>query len=331
MIEFAWPWLFLLLPLPWLARRLSRAAKPSLDGALRIPFYARWIGGDEPSAPGPSGRLGSVLLLLAWLLLLTAAARPEWRGEALAVSDSGRDLMLAVDVSGSMEIADFLLDGRQLDRLQAVKQVAGEFIARRRGDRIGLILFGSHAYLQTPLSFDRASVRQMLAEAAIGLAGTETAIGEAIGLAIKRLGASPQRQRVLILLTDGANTAGDIDPLRAARLARQTGLRIYTIGVGADDRAMQALFGSRLGASAGELDETSLRRIAELTGGRYFRATDTQGLAGIYAQLDELQPLSRDQQSRRPVRALFHWPLAAALLLYGWLAWRHGQTRWGAP
>ncbi len=322
MIEFAWPWSFLLLPLPWLAWRYLSAVADPRHGALRIPFYSRWVGREgHNSDHRPSSLLGW-LAILAWLLLLIAAARPQGLDEPRQWADTGRDLMLAVDVSGSMEIADFLLQGQRIDRLGAVKAVAGAFIERRHGDRLGLILFGSHAYVQAPLSFDRASVRYLLERADIGLAGKETAIGEAIGLATERLRNSPRQHRVLILLTDGADTTGHIDPLAAARLARRHGVRIYTIGVGADEQTRQSLFGNRLNTSTGELDETTLRRIAEITEGRYFRAADTRALEAIYRQLDALQPLPTERPPLQPVREWFHWPLTIALLLYGYLAWR---------
>ncbi len=326
MIQFAWPWSFLLLPLPWLAWRYLPAVADPRHGALRIPFYSRWVEQTEEHNSQRPSRLLGWLALLAWLLLLTAAARPQGLGEPGQWADSGRDLMLAVDISGSMEIADFLLQEQRSDRLGAVKAVAGAFIERRRGDRLGLILFGSHAYVQAPLSFDRASVRYLLERAHIGLAGKETALGEAIGLAIQRLRNSPRQHRVLVLLTDGADTSGRIDPLAAARLARHHGVRIYTIGVGADEQTRQNLFGNRLNTSTGELDEATLRRIAEITAGRYFRAADTRALEAIYRQLDSLQPLPTESPPLRPVREWFHWPLALALLLYGYLAWHLGRS-----
>jgi len=230
---------------------------------------------------------------------------------------AGRDLMLAVDISGSMTEADMVIGGRVVDRLTAVKAVAGDFIERREGDRVGLILFGQQAYLQTPLTFDRETVRTLLFESAVGLAGRETAIGDAIGLAIKRLRRTPdeppETERVLILLTDGANTAGSIAPLKAAELAAEADIRIHTIGVGADPRIGLGGFSLSLGRSP--LDERTLSAIADTTGGRYFRARDVRELQGIYAALDELEPVESDQRVYRPVDELFNWPLGGALLL----------------
>jgi Ca-activated chloride channel family protein len=203
---------------------------------------------------------------------------------------------------------------RDVSRLEAVKAVAGDFIERRTGDRIGLILFGDQAYVQAPLTLDRSTVHTLLDEAQIGLAGQQTAIGDAIGLAIKRLRDEPAGNRVLVLLTDGASNAGSVDPLKAADLAAQDGVRIYTIGVGSDQIVMRGPFGFSQTVQ-GDLDEDTLRAIAKKAGGRYFRAADVVSLAQIYAELDKIEPLSKDAQSWRPVEELYVWPLAAALLL----------------
>ena len=260
-------------------------------------------------------RLRLWLAIPAWLLLVLAAARPQWVGEAVQLPLSGRDLMLAVDLSGSMKERDFVIEGERVDRLTATKWVAGDFIERRVGDRIGLILFGDKAYLQTPLTFDRKTVKTLLDEAAIGLAGKQTAIGDAVGLAIKRLQRSPDQSRVLILLTDGANTAGEVDPERAAEIASRTGLKIYTIGIGADRMTVRSLFGSQVINPSRELNERVLKALADKTGGRYFRAKNSTELAQIYQLLDELEPVEQESRLFRPVRALYHWPLACSLIL----------------
>ena len=312
MFEFAWLWVFLLLPLPWLAYRLLPPQSVT-DAALRVPQLNDFA---PLFATGNSSQTRPWLLLamvVCWILLLSAAARPRWVGEQLELPVSGRDLMLAVDLSGSMEMQDFVIKGQAVDRLTATKYVASDFIERRAGDRLGLILFGRNAYLQTPLTFDLKTVRSLLLESAIGLAGQETAIGDAIGLAIKRLKDNAEQSRILILLTDGANTAGEVEPLRAAQLAASHGLKIYTIGIGADEMIRRSLFGSQRINPSRDLDETTLRAIAEQTGGQYFRARDTDELEKIYRQLDELEPVEVDSQTFRPVQALFMWPLAAAL------------------
>ncbi|EIC19685.1 vWA domain-containing protein [Thiorhodovibrio frisius] len=307
--SFAHWWAFLALPLPLLAY-LALPRAPALAGAaLRVPFYALAMRGRVTQSARPAG-LMLFLALLVWLLLVTAAARPQWIGDPLPLPLAGRDLMLAVDISGSMVEEDMVIGARVTDRLTAVKAVAGDFIERRAGDRIGLILFGQQAYLQAPLTFDRETVRTLLFESAIGLAGRETAIGDAIGLSVKRLRDQPAEQRVLILLTDGANTAGAISPDKAAELAAEAGVRIYTIGIGADPRGP---FGMSLGRNP--LDERTLKAIAKQTGGRYFRARDLRELQSIYALLDELEPVDTEEEGFRPVIELFAWPLGMALIL----------------
>jgi Ca-activated chloride channel family protein len=248
------------------------------------------------------------------VLLVMSAARPQSIDEPVQLPVVGRNLMLAVDLSGSMEADDMLIGDRQLTRLAAVKAVAGDFIERRIGDRIGLILFGDRAYLQAPLTLDRKTVKTLLAESVIGLAGKKTAIGDAIGLAIKRLRNEPEDSRVLILLTDGSNTAGSIDPLKAADLAAQEKMRIYTIGVGADSRLVQGLFGTSRRVNS-EIDEETLQAISSKTGGRYFRARDIESLLQIYSLLDEIEPIAEDIAVYRPVNELYYWPLAIATLL----------------
>ncbi len=310
-LEFAWPWIFATLPLPLLALLLPRADDTG-GAALRFPFFHA-LQRQQGSTRSGRSRRRALLAVLVWLLLVTAAARPQWVGEPIHLQVAGRSLMLAVDISGSMDTEDMLIGGRPVMRLVAVKLVAGEFIEKREGDRLGLILFGDQAYLQTPLTFDSRTLRVLLDEAAIGLAGRSTAIGDAIGLAVKRLRDQPERNRVLILLTDGSNTAGSVDPLKAADLAAIHGVRIYTIGVGAEDRG-SGPFGLLLGG-ARELDEPTLQAIAQKTGGRYFRARDTYSLQQIYALLDEIEPVSADDQSYRPVDELYAWPLTGALLI----------------
>jgi len=315
MFQIESPLVLMLIPLPLLVYFLLPARSLQQEAALRVPMIEDFqLGGAQVEEARPH-RWRQYLSLLAWLLLVFAASRPQWLGESIAIPISGRDLMLAVDLSDSMRTADFKIEGNQVNRLHATKRVASQFIERRRGDRLGLILFGTQAYLQAPLTFDSKTVNRLLQESAIGLAGERTAIGDAIGLAIKRLDLESENSRVLILMTDGANTAGEVTPLKAAQLAAQRGLRIYTIGIGADEQIESTWFGLRRVNPSAQLDEKTLRAIADLSGGRYFRARDTDELAKIYDLLDELEPLPGDTQSLRPVRALFVWPLALALAL----------------
>jgi Ca-activated chloride channel family protein len=311
-LTVAWPWLAVLLPLPWLVRRWWPEASQAGMQALKVPWFAL-IAGDRAGWVKRPVLLG--LAIAVWLLLVLAAARPQWVGEIQNLPVTGRDLLLAVDISGSMDTQDMLLSDRPVNRLAVVKKVAGEFIQRRRGDRVGLILFGSRAYLQTPLTFDTETTSILLSESEIGLAGRETAIGDAIGLAVKRLREDAASDRVLVLLTDGANTSGEVEPLQATEFAAREGLKIYTVGVGADEMLVRDFFGSRLINPSADLDEDTLKAIAERTGGSYFRARDAAALARIYELLDELEPVESDQEAIRPVDELFHWPLAGAFLL----------------
>ena len=327
MIEWEWPWLLLLAPLPWLVRRIVPTANGA-EPALRAPFYRDWqqLSAGQGAAGAGGGRLPLLALWLLWLLLLLAAARPTWIGEAIELPNSGRDLMLAVDISGSMRIDDMQQGQAMVTRLTTVKQVGADFISRRAGDRLGLILFGSKAYVQSPLSFDTATVERFLLEAQIGFAGQETAIGDAIGLAAKRLRERPAQSRVLILLTDGQDTASSVQPLEAAQLASELGIRIYTIGIGADQMTLPGLFGSSFGSRrvnpSAELDETSLQEIARITGGQYFRARNPAELAQIYQLLDQLEPVEQEAVTYRPRQALGYIPLVLALLLSFGLALR---------
>ena len=311
-LEFAWIWLFAALPLPLLAILLPRAPEAS-QATLRVPFFTA-VNNPTLLPTKQRSNLRLFLAIAAWLLLVTAAARPQFIGEPIHLPISGRDLMLAIDLSGSMESDDMMINNHRMNRLRAVKEVAGEFIERRTGDRLGLILFGRQAYLQAPLTFDRKTVRQLLDESAIGLAGKETAIGDAIGLAVKRLREQSQKNRVLILLTDGSNTAGTVDPMKASDLAAQEGVRIHTIGIGADEQLVRSFFGSRRVMNT-DLDEKTLKAIAKKTGGQYFRGRDLASLESIYQLLDELEPVAEEEQLYRPIDELYLWPLAAALLL----------------
>ncbi len=321
MIHFEWPWIFFAAPLPLLLRLFLPPANAVREAALRVPSLKAFAL-DTGAQPDKSMQRRWLLLpaLLAWLMLVCAAARPMWLGDPVELPVSGRDLMLAVDISGSMQIEDMELRGKQVSRLVANKEVAGNFIERRVGDRIGLILFGSQAYVQTPLTFDRKTVQSLLQDAAIGLAGEQTAIGDAIGLAVKRLLENPQGNKVLVLLTDGASNAGEVQPLKAAELAAKEGLTIYTIGIGADEMVVNSFFGSQRVNPSADLDEKTLSAIAKATGGKYFRARDGKQLNQIYAMLDELQPVAQDKQTFRPQHALFYWPLGAAMLMAGLLA-----------
>lgn len=315
MYEFLWWWMFALLPLPLLTRWLLKPAEQAEGVALKVPFLEDFQQSSKLLGRSWHGVLALLLASVAWVMLLAAAARPVWIGDTVAMPVSGRDLMMAVDLSGSMQEQDYILNGQVVDRLTAIKAVAGEFVRKRNGDRIGMVLFGDQAYLQVPLTFDRQTALQLLNEAQIGLAGERTAIGDAIGLALKRLRDSPQKNRVLILMTDGANTAGSVSPLEAADMAATAGLKIYTVGIGSESDQMRSAFGFQLMNPTADLDEKTLKSIAERTGGEYFRARDTEEFQKIYAELDRLEPAEKAAESWRPQQELFRWPLLAAFVL----------------
>lgn len=312
MLELSFPWLLLLLPLPFLLKRRAQQA----SGSLYLPPLARVAAAYQPSRQVQRPRRW--LAGLIWLLLVIAACQPKWLGDPISLPQQGRDMMLAVDLSGSMNISDMMIEGQPLNRLDAVKYVLKDFIAKRQGDRLGLVLFADAAYQQTPLTFDRDTVQQMLDEAVLGLVGQRTAIGEAIGLTVKRFNTYQSSNKVLILLSDGANTAGQIQPREALKLAKAAGVKIYTVGVGAEQMIQQGIFGPQLVNPSDDLDEKLLTELASETGGKYFRARDLKELAEIYQLLDQLEPIEREKINYRPQQSLLHWPLLAALLL-SWL------------
>jgi Ca-activated chloride channel family protein len=316
MIEFEWPWVFILLPLPYFINRLMPRAE-IIEAPLFVPFFTslQTVVSSSPRL-GSRSLLLSFLALLCWLLLVIAASRPQWVGEPVQLPTTGRDLMLSVDISGSMEAQDIQLQGRNATRLEVVKSVVGDFVERRTGDRLGLILFAARAYTQAPLTFDRETVGILLDEAQIGIIEENaTAIGDAIGLGVRHLRERPEASRILILLTDGVNNAGQVSPLQAGELAAREGIRIYTIGIGAESAARTSIFSSRAVNPSADLDEETLTEIAENTGGQYFRARNIEELEQIYAILDELEPVEQEDETFRPTIALFYWPLAACLLL----------------
>lgn len=329
MIEFSWWWPLLLWPIPILYRVLRRTYQQQQTplAITRLPDLAR-----EQRPVTTSNPWWQMVALVIWSLVIIALMRPQWLGEPIAAHHDAREMMIAVDLSGSMEIADMNIAGQQVDRLTMLKHVMRDFIDRREGDRIGLILFADTAYVQAPMTYDRATVKQMLDETVLRLIGERTAIGDAIALAVKRFADRTETNKILILVTDGQNTAGQVDPLQALELAKYYGVKIYAIGVGAEEVIIDGFFGQRRVNPSHDLDENMLRRLADETGGAYFRARSTTELERIYTELDAYEPVQGDAQLRRPQTALFYWPLGAAWLLLmisvfiqGWGSWRqHG-------
>jgi Ca-activated chloride channel family protein len=304
MLQFAWPAAALALLLPWLAARLLPGAAP-LGAPLRVPFL-REAQGWQQAAGGTRARLRSVLALAAWAALVAAACRPQWIGEPVGVPSTGRSLLLALDLSASMH--DIQLGAESGPEI--VRRTARQFIAGRAGDRVGLVVFGSQAYVQAPPSFDLPALAGMVEETFVGLAGEGTALGDAIALGVSRLRAMPREERVLVLLTDGSSTEGVMQVPDAARLAREHGVRVHAIGLGEPRIPGKARPGEGL-------DEPALKGVAALTGGQYFRAGDAQALERIYATLGRHEPALGDARRFRPAAELYPLPLglAAALAL----------------
>ncbi|MDG2473460.1 MAG: VWA domain-containing protein [Pseudomonadales bacterium] len=314
MINFETYWWFILTPLPWFIFHYLPANKKTHQ-ALRAPFVGR-LEAIQKQVPLTEKTLSLkwFILLLIWLLLLTTLNRPIIQGEPIKINSIARDMMLAVDISGSMDELDMQLEGETVRRIDSVKKVLNDFIDRRNGDRIGLILFADQAYVQAPLTFDLSTVKQLLNEAQLGFAGQKTAIGDALGLAIKRLIERPNQSRTLILLTDGANNAGKIKPLEASALAAENQIKIHTIAIGADFTIQNSWF-SRQSRRPSSIDEKTLKIIAAETGGIFFRAKNTEQLETIYTELDRIEPVDQDAQFYRPAKQLFYIPLSLSLAI----------------
>ena len=319
MIEWLWPLAFLLVPAPVLVRWLIKASKKK-QPALTVPSLEGFSGlSTNESFSATLSTVKLIILWLAWILLIAAVARPQWVGEMVSLPTTGRDLMLAIDISGSMATEDMQVNNDYVDRLSVVKAVISQFLDARKGDRVGLVLFGTNAYVQAPLTFDLKSVEKLMIEAPVGIAGGKTAIGDAIGLTVKRLRERQSEEKVVILLTDGANNVGEIPPIKAAELASVDGIKIYTIGVGAEEMRVPSLFGSLAGRTtnpSADLDEETLSKIAEATQGRYFRAKNTNTLAQIYELIDKLEPIEQEPETYRPFQVLYYWPLGISLCLF---------------
>ena len=307
MVELIRPWALVLLPLPFLAWRMLPAAM-RLSG-LALPerladFLGTWRGGGMGS--GAARSLPLALSVIGWLALVLALAAPVTKSDPLQEA-SGRDLLLALDLSASMEARDVELDGRRVDRFTAIKALASAFIRGREGDRVGLIVFGEETYLVAPLTYDVQAVEGFLDEVTIGMPGRKTAIGNAIGLAIKTLEQQPSSSRVLILLSDGDSNAGDFGPKTAADFARDHQVTIHTIGFG--KAAMQGYASETAG------DEyAGLKEVAEITGGRHFLARTTDALRDVYAELDLLEPTEANAGGRYAERDWVRELLIIALL-----------------
>ena len=317
MTSFAYPHMFLLLVLPFVVRAVLPRADDNGGDALKIPFFddVRDLraAGVRPFSGGLKWR--RFLGALIWIALVAAAANPRWTGEPAKVPSQGRNLMLVLDISGSMQETDFVLQNQNVRRWDAVRAVADAFVKKRAGDRVGVVLFGERAYVYVPLTYDLKTVSALLDEADVGMAGSQTAIGDALGLALKTMSDVPAKSKVVVLLSDGVANAGAMKPSEAAGLAAKAGVKVYTVGAGSDVMQLSGLFGMMQIPRGDEIDEAALREIAQKTGGRYFRAKDTAELARIYGEIDALEPVANDDVFVRPVKTLFYYPLAVAFVL----------------
>ena len=324
MFRFASPYfltLLLFVPLSiWYARRRQAAAMahPGIAPTADL----------TPSAMLRLGRMVPALYYLTLILMVTALARPQWGTRQVIMNSRGINIVLTMDLSQSMAALDFKLGDKIVNRLTAIKSVVQDFIGRRTGDRIGLVVFGSHAYTQLPLTRDYHTIATILDRLRIGAAGRSTAIGDAIGIALKRLEDIPSRSKIIILLTDGRSNSGELEPLTAAHIAREKGVKIYTIGVGGRGPApflvQDPIFGDRYVYQRVDLDEESLQEIAQQTGGHYFRAADTEGLQKIYHTIDQLEKSDAKVKTFSQYNELYIYLLAPALFLLGaWIVLRN--------
>lgn len=308
MFEFEWSWIFSLFLLPILFRKWVKPVDKVSSQALIIPFL------DELSSQTRSRHTlpdlkHALIVMIAWCFLIAAAAKPVWIDNTTNQTISHRNIMIAVDLSGSMAQKDFSQGNRPVTRLQAAKTVAADFVSRRVGDKIGLILFADHAYLQAPLTSDRKTVMQFLNEAEIGLAGKRTALGNAIGLAVKKVQQQADQEHVLVLMTDGAATVGvNID--EAIRFANKEKLKIYTLGIGSSSLDTTRFSRNSSHHKSSDLDEKTLKKIASKTGGHYFKASNVKDLQSIYKEIDKLEPIIENSNSWHHRKDLFHIPLS---------------------
>lgn len=311
-----WPYaalfIFALIPIVFLRKNLE-----SERSSLRTNLVS--VVRDLKPALGPpqKAKMLPLALILLWVLMVLALMRPQFVGEPIELARSGRNILLTLDISESMEAQD-LVASQPVDRLSVAKSVLYNFIDHRKGDRLALVLFASESFLHAPLSFDHAMIKRFLEEAHIGFLGPKTAIGDAIGLSVKKLMEQPEGQeRIMILLTDGQNNAGVLEPLQAAQLAKQQKVKIYIVGLGASRMTVEGFFGRSVVNPSQDLEEAEpeLKKIAEMTGGTYFRAKDNNALNNIYNIIDRMEPVVVDTQAVIPKKDLFYWPLGAAVLL----------------
>ncbi len=319
MLKFQWPYLIFLLPLPLVIHYFYKLLTPSNNRAekltgLKLPFYDDILRTNRNLVASlyPIFNIKSLLKFILWISLILALMRPIWLGDPIQLPLPSHNIMMAIDISGSMQ-ADDMSSDKSITRLDVVKKIGHQFIEQRKSDKIGLVFFGSAAFVSSPLTLDQDSLHNFLEKTQIGFAGQKTAIGDALGLAIKRINseqsnATKKNPSFIVLLSDGSNTSGEVEPLEAAKLAMENNIKIYTIGIGQiSDNPLDILTGL-------SLNESELKEIAKLTNGQYFHATSKQALAKIYDQISQLEPNNDEVKTLRPEHEWFIYPLSVTLL-----------------
>ncbi len=318
MYHFVWPFVFFLLPLPFILRKVlgvSDFASQNFSGALQVPFFNR-LQKLTTRENSTKRTISPLLWTLVWVLFVIAAARPVWIGEPIILEKEARNIVLTLDVSGSMEEQDFDINGQPLTRLEMVKRLADDFIEKRKGDNLGLVIFGSESYTYAPLSPDTKTLTGLMDEIGIGIAGTQTAMGDALALAVQTVTSVPEKARIVILMSDGYANAGVVQTDEAIKIAQKAGVKVYTIGIGSDQATIQDFLGFIQMNAPLDLDEDTLRHIAQETGGQYFRAKTSADLAKIYQLIDNLETTKAEETTIRPRKEMAYYFLLAGLCLW---------------
>ncbi len=310
MITFMHPNLWILIFLPLIMQTILPAKKNNLGSALRIPFIKDLQAIEGTPTTKAQNKTKFFYIFIIWALLVICLMRPITKDEEIKIPSKSREIVMITDISPSMLEKDFVYNAKVQDRLSGVKAIASKFIASRSSDKVGLVLFASKAYLQAPITYDKKAVIEVLNQAEAGMAGQSTAIGDALGLGLKYLKDTPNKdKKVMILLTDGESNDGYFSVAQAIELAQKEGVKIYTIGLGSKNNFLDAIFGSQ------GFDEKYLKLIAEFTNGRYFKASSGADLARVYQEINALEPIDSQNKTIIKVTELFYIPACFALLL----------------
>lgn len=319
MYQFIWPLVFLLLPLPFIWRRFSKGSSLNTsveEDALKVPFFERLKELSPATHSSSSSTISPLFWTLTWLFFIIAAARPVWIGKPIILNEEARNILLTLDVSGSMDEQDFDIAGHPITRLEIVKHLAKDFIQKRQNDNLGLVIFGSEAYTYAPLSPDTKTLTSLLDEIGIGIAGTQTAMGDALAMAVQSVVSIPTNSRIVILMSDGFSNAGVISVTEALDIAKKMNVKVYTIGIGSNKQMVQDFFGFVQMNASLDLDEETLQKIAQETGGQYFRAKSTTDLKKIYDIIDKLETTEATEQTIYPRKEIAFYFILLGLLFW---------------